>query len=981
MPLFTAIAGIVAGVAGWIGSLGAIGSFVLKAAVGIGLNLIASAIAGKPKDPTFSINSTMQGGGDVPRSFIIGRYSTAGSFVWGNTWGQDGDTPNAFLTQVIAISDLPVSGLVELWVNGELCTIGGTPHASGRGYPVTEYNKDGADNLWIKFYDGNQSTFDSFLTVYASNSARQWSEEAIGNGVAYAILTARVTKNLFSGIPSFKFVVDGIPLYDPSKDDTVGGSGDHRWSDSSTWGGDGDLLPAVQAYNLLRGIYWNDEWFYGLQNPSAAKLPVADWITQIAKCRATITGADGPEPTYRSGGEISLDAPVGNALDAVLTTCAGRISELGGYYRIFVGAPDSATINITDDDILSTYEQSFTPFYGLADSINGIIANYPSPADGWVVKTAPPLYRTDLEAKHGNRRLMADIDLNFVPYPEQVQRLILSALLEGQRARRHTIVLPPKYWAYAVPGEVISWTSDANGYDTKLFRIDGAVDYDNLDVMVDITEVDPDDYDWDTEGDYSPPVDGATGPIRPEPVPVVDWFAEPWTVTGSGGTQRPGIKLSWDYAQSGIVGIEFQVRIKATAEVVHTGNTQVFDAGAIIISNNLFSNTVYEARGRYIPLEAQDAVWSDWFEVTTPDIQFNDVAFTLATASDDLKDQLTDIRTFGNQLSSRLESLAASAVELAGKTSEQMTISRKQGDAYAVVLQEFTVEISNLGDEVSAFADAITALEATVGDQTAGVYWRMFASAGVGDVVSQFSVEARADVGDAFETAGLIIQTGYVGGDPGEPFSRVVVYGNQFLVADSGGTAVALFDATGAYIENAFIKDLTADNITAAKLDAAEILQDGTLITDLFAFESVTEYEPVTYSYDSGVRSGVYNYDEGTYTHHGTVIVSNPAATPFIEFASVTVFGTITGTGSVDLFATVKRNGSASNVADGDILANAARSTTGTTNSAQPNTNFRNLGETTVRYDIWTWNELLVGGSSTGRITTTVNCGVLFWKV
>ncbi|MDR6434580.1 hypothetical protein [Brucella pseudogrignonensis] len=100
-------------------------------------------------------------------------------------------------------------------------------------------------------------------------------------------------------------------------------------------------------------------------------------------------------------------------------------------YHMYLGAPDAPIAHFTDDDILSSDEQLFSPFFGLADTINGISVTSPLPADGWVIKTAPPLYRTDLEARHGNRRLMVSIELSFVCYPEQVQRLQKSALEEG----------------------------------------------------------------------------------------------------------------------------------------------------------------------------------------------------------------------------------------------------------------------------------------------------------------------------------------------------------------------------------------------------------------------------------------------------------------------------------------------------------------------------------------------------------------------
>ncbi|WP_234665205.1 hypothetical protein, partial [Allorhizobium ampelinum] len=84
---------------------------------------------------------------------------------------------------------------------------------------------------------------------------------------------------------------DGMRLYDPSKDSSVGGNGAQRWSDASTWGGDGDRLPVVQLYALMRGIRWNGQWLYGLQTVTERRLPASHWIAQIGKCRTLIEGA------------------------------------------------------------------------------------------------------------------------------------------------------------------------------------------------------------------------------------------------------------------------------------------------------------------------------------------------------------------------------------------------------------------------------------------------------------------------------------------------------------------------------------------------------------------------------------------------------------------------------------------------------------------------------------------------------------------
>jgi hypothetical protein len=721
MAIFSGLAAIGTAIGGVVSAFmgSTIGALVLKAAVGLGINLLAQSLAGKPKEPLFSINGTLQGGGDLPRTFILGRTATAGSLVWANTWGRDGETPNAYLTQVIALSDLPTQSLDELWVNGERKDVDwANPHPQ-YGAPVAGY----PDALWVKFYDGTQTAADPFLVTAASNAQRTYDASRVGWGVSYAVVTAKVTKNLFSGIPNFKFVVTGCRLYDISKDSTAGGVGPHRWDNPATWGGDGDHLPAVQAYNLLRGLTYNGKWIYGLQGLAAARLPAANWIAQVNKCRAPILGHDGYEPTYRCAGEIPVEAPLATALESILTSCIGRISEVGGVYSIHVGAPDLPTVSFTDGDILSTEEQSFTPFFGLADTINGISATYPSPADAWSTKAAPPLYRADLEAQHGNRRLMADVPLDMVPYAEQVQRLMRSALEEGQRARRHTLVLPPEFWPYAVPGEILSWTSARNGYITKLFRIDGAADRANLDVMVDVTEVDPSDYDWNSDADFKPPVDGAVGPIRPQPQPIIDWNAEPaYVPDNTGKPRRPAILLSWDNAEGrlvDVIGIEFEVRLATTLATVYGGRTDQPEVGSLLISQGLLPLTAYGVRGRYIAGSDRPTLWSNWLSVITPDVRFSsddifdidlnalaeDVKRLTKWIGDDtriLRDKIEalatnasdqDLRNYDDKASLRREVVVVANKITAGYT-EAINVAVGPGSAIANQIETLTVEIA-----------------------------------------------------------------------------------------------------------------------------------------------------------------------------------------------------------------------------------------------------------------------------------------------
>lgn len=724
MPIFTATAtALLAGTA-------LAGTFAvpllatgLSLATSYGLSYAARALAGDPNreaQPTAlnGVQGTLQSGADIPRSFNIGYSVTAGSLVYANTWGeiQPGGselTPNAYLTQVIALADLPGGDLLEVWVNGEKVTLELDGAGSfGQGWPVTEYRKEGNPYLWIKYYDGSQTTADAFLVDTVASTDRPYESTRVGTGVAYVIATSLIQDTLFSGFPTFKFAVSGIPLYDPTKDSTNGGTGPQRWSDPSTWGGDGDDFPAVQAYNILRGIYYDGEWLYGLQRMTAARLPAANWNAQIAKCRATITGTGGPEPTYRTGGQISVDAQPVHAIEALLTGCQGRLSEIGGFYKIHLGAPDSPSFSFTDDDILSTEEQNFAPFFGLADSVNGITATYPSPAEGWNMKPAPPLYDEDFEAEDGARRLLASPVFDFVPYDAQVQRLQKSALQEARRARRHTLSLGPPFWLVE-PGDVGEWTSARNGYVDKQFRVDGVTDKANLDVILNLTEIDPADYDWDHATEYRPVGTGPTVIPRPAPQGVIDWFAEPATIDDSGGSpRRPAIRLSWDGTLAGVVGIQFEVRLASNAAQVTRGRTDQLAAGALLISQSLLPDTDYQARGQYIPSAPRDMLWSDWLDVTTPDVRL-----TLADFSDSLTAIVTGIEQVDvTAINAAINLIAALAANQDARNWLDKKELRSQLDATAGNAKASIEEIrAVMVDDQIAFANYQATVSATFG--------------------------------------------------------------------------------------------------------------------------------------------------------------------------------------------------------------------------------------------------------------------------
>lgn len=841
MAVFTAVGTAVATAAFGAAAAGTVGfTFVagataaaLQIAAGIAVSQIGKALAGEgSKEQPRGTRLSMAAGGNLPRSIMVGYGATAGSLVYANYWGNAGETPNAFFTQVICLSDYPVDSLEQVWVNSELCTLAGTPHAS-RGYPVLEYRVSGKDHLWIKFYDGTQTTADSFLTGTVASTDRPYQSTRVGTGCAYVIATSLVNDKKFSGYPSYLFALNGAKFYDVSKDTTAGGSGSQRWNNPATWGGDGDHLPLVQIYNVLRGITYDDEWLYGLQGLPAARLPDAVWIEQINKCRANVDGPDGTEDAYRSGGEIVLSDTFAKTIEKMLTACQGRMAEVGGIYKPHVGAPsESYVFDFTDDHIITTQAQSFTPFFGLADTINGIAATYPSPAEGWGPKSPKPRLSPTNEILDGNRRLMADVSLDMVPYKGQVQRLMKAALSEARRARRHTFVLPPEALILE-PNDIIRWNSDRNGYINKKFRVDGVYDRADLDVMVDITEVDPSDYDWDQGTDYTAPIDGPVVRVFPAAQPMSGWSVAPYTYPDSaGGARRIGIEASFQGELDDIRAVRIQIRENfGSNNVVWDSGEQQYDVTEAdpvvrrITWAGIVPDTDYEVRGIFLPISERDTDWSSWLAVTTDDVGFSlpdigaDIAGVLDWIGADVREL---IRQAEEQAIITGDQELANAMQVSEVRTEMAVTAANISASYT---EAITLAILPVNGQLEALADAMTEVSAANEGEVNTARFRMTALTGPSGY-SRIGAQTRrsADVADpdGWRSAAWFLDT------PNNPASptRFVVDAQQFIVTDGSNYQNALVYQGGTlYIADGKVRSASIENaaITNAKIANAAI--------------------------------------------------------------------------------------------------------------------------------------------------------------
>ncbi|RVQ76109.1 phage tail protein [Sinorhizobium medicae] len=830
-PVVAAISAV-AGLLTAGGIVGAIAQLALGLALSFGLGLIEKARAKKRMGQAEARGVTLEVrmGDDQPASFVVGSYATAGIRKYIGTWGQAGKTPNAYLTDVIELSCIPHPGFAGLWIDDTHGTIlWDEPHPDGRGYPIKEYRQNGGDFAWVRFVDGTQAQADPWLLEkFINHPERPFKTTMIGRGIAFAVLTFRYNTELFGGLPSVLFEMLPMPFYDLRKDSTNGGNGPQRRNDPSTWAPTNNN--AVITYNIVRGIYYGDEWVYGGQDLAAFRLPPSNWIAAANECdRLVDDGAGGEQRQFRCGYEIRLDMEPLSVIDDIRQGCNGRIAEVGGTFKMLVGAPGAAVFSFTDDDILVTADQSFEPFPSLSETHNGIEATYPEPAEKWAAKDAPARYSSTLEAEDGDRRLLTGIEFPAVPFGRQVQALMTAMIEAERRFRVHVIHLPPDAFPLE-PNDVVSWTSARNSYEHKKFlvaRIAGLPTFNQLAVL---KEIDPSDY--DPPSVILPTATGWLGPIVPPAQPMYGWQVEPASIADDAGVaRRPSMRVSCAPDQDDVRQVRVQVRLKSSRAQVFDGQIAYDAPHSWILNGTFLPLTTYQARGRFVPNSSRSTDWSDWLDVTTPDVRFGDGDVYLPgmirelqgftqDATEWLRDgvreligeqqrivrliaeqdlaNFSDKQTLRQELVARAGEITASytgAIVAAAGPGSALVLriesleAKIPGLASASAVQSLEAKVTSVEGVTTAQATSISSLFAALGGSEAAINVRATTLATPSGYSARYGIEARTGGSGSYRSAAMYLDVPASASSP----TRVVFVAEQFVIA------------SGANLENPFI--------------------------------------------------------------------------------------------------------------------------------------------------------------------------------
>ena len=251
------------------------------------------------------------------------------------------------------------------------------------------------------------------------------------------------------------------------------------------------------------------------------------------------------------------------------------------------------------------------------------------------------------------------------------------------------------------------------------------------------------------------------------------------------GNQYPAIRAAWDAIDDPtVVGVDIRYRPKSQPDAILYHPTVPDDITVTTIADGVISDTVFEVSTRLMTSPYRVTFWSAWVEVVTPSAPRTDITAYLASLGDDVYQTLQRYRAEMDDMRAYIRTLAQGADEVAGRVVDERYVAVRFRDAAAVALSTLTAAISDEEGNLIAVAEALTAVQAQVGNVSADGLRKIEVQAGSGDVVARLVDMVRATIGDVWVESGEIIEVGFEGADPDKPFARQVRYADQFVFTD-----------------------------------------------------------------------------------------------------------------------------------------------------------------------------------------------------
>jgi hypothetical protein len=792
----------------WVGGL--LGTGLGKMVVGLGLNLIVSKMeknrAKKAEAAAAGTKFDRDYGENVSRKVACGPVALAGHDCYVNTWEQS----NRNLEQAYVFSDFPCDGLVRIWAGGSQLNL---TTADNKRYEVA--TGDYAGRMFFTFYDGTQAAADGAMIAH-SNPPGRWTQDHIGVGICWLKVELIYDQEKLNQFPDFFFEFRGARLYDFRKDSSIGGNGNHRWGDYSTY--EYTENPIIMDFNYCRGFSWNGDLFLGMDMP-ASDLPFDRYV--MAANLADEFADYGRR--YRCSILLDADLDHGDNLDALMLSCGGiRVDGVEGSWPI-IGSEQPIVATFTDDDLVRGEKVRFRKRRSMGDLVNAVSGTYQEPGNMWSpagydVQTSTAMVEID--------RRTRDVPLSFpmVFSKGQANQLASIYLNENRYEATAEVVLRPGFRNIKA-GDWVFWDS-RNEKRRGVYMVQGrsisALDSDGpRNVALSLQE-------------RSGLIYSAVGVIPPTvPIPngqpiylneLQDFAVTPVLGVGADGRSYPAFRLSWAKIEDVTIrAIDFEYWLKSEPQNV-IPRTVTADKLVALLQEGVLSLSDYQFRYKFVA--DRPTSWTQPITVRSLDGGNADLEIGLGQVRKDISDILLGLRADIDSIWQEVDnvSMVTSTTDVVGQL-ERQAMRAQLGNSIASIIRESEVRATQIG----AMARRVDGVRAEMGDVLADGYLSMTAQTD-GPVLSRVEIAARARKGEQAALAALILR---VFMENGVLKTENILSANRTIFVDEngqGGQQIVVFDQNGVRLAVANIGTVNAGLLQSPNGKMQINLSAGTIV-------------------------------------------------------------------------------------------------------------------------------------------------------
>jgi hypothetical protein len=500
-----AIAGAIAGA---LGVTSVVGTFLVSAAVYVGVSLVTSwAVAAlTPKPDLSGTRGTLVNAREAaaPQEYVYGTVRKGGIITYMEATGGE----NEYLHIILTLAGHEVASIGNIYIDDQVASLDANGFVTSQSWN---------SKIRIKKYTGSQIAAPAELLAESA----QIDSSFIGSGIAYLYIRLEYDQDAFpNGMPLFTAIVNGKKVYDPR-----------------------NALTALSANAALcvRDYIITD---YGLGDVGVDETTFAA-AANISDENVTLA-TSGTEKRYTMNGVIRADQTPGTVLQDMMTACAGMLFWGQGNWQLKAGHYTSPVKTFTLDDFRSPIQMQTRQ--SMADVFNVVRGTFTDKDEGYIVADYPEITSATYLAEDNNVETPLDLTLPYTTSAATAQRIAALTLNRG----REQITLNADFSvaAFGVQvGDIVGITNSRYGWSAKEFEVVGwqfFADQDAGDLRVKLTlrETSEAAFDWDAD-ETAIISNNTTLPIFSTVPAPSDLVLTATTVLNDDGIALPAIRASW----------------------------------------------------------------------------------------------------------------------------------------------------------------------------------------------------------------------------------------------------------------------------------------------------------------------------------------------------------------------------------------------------------------------------------------------------